>query len=326
LIIVASATDSHHIIIFQKKFLKPITIPPYLKKGDTIGIVCPAGFMPAKKLATAIGVIENYWGYRVRLGATVGHQYHYFSGTDEERLDDLQSMMDDPDVKAILCGRGGYGTGRIIERLDFSKFRKHPKWIIGFSDITILHAHLFSRYRIASLHAPMANAFNDDGYKNEYVQSLRAALQGKKGRYPASCHPFNHPGKATGLLVGGNLALVAHLVGTSSDFDTRGKILFLEDVGEYLYNIDRMMYQLKRSGKLDHLAGLVFGKFSDVKDTETPFGKTADEILHDIVKEYRFPICYDFPVSHETENFALKTGVEYELAVTRNKVMLKEKG
>jgi muramoyltetrapeptide carboxypeptidase len=234
-------------------------------------------------------------------------------------------MMDDPDVKAILCGRGGYGTGRIIERLDFSKFRKRPKWIIGFSDITILNAHLFSRYRIASLHGPMANAFNDDGYKNEYVQSLRAALKGKKGKYRASCHPFNHPGKAAGILVGGNLALLTHLVGTSSDFDTRGKILFLEDVGEYLYNIDRMLYQLKRSGKLDQLAGLVFGKFSDVKDTETPFGKTADEILHDVVKEYRFPICFDFPVSHETENYALKTGLVYELTVTKNKVSLKEK-
>lgn len=305
--------------------MKPIIIPPYLKKGDTIGIVCPAGYMPAKKLSTAIRVMENDWGFKVKLGATVGHQYHYFSGTDEERLQDLQAMMDDPGVHAILCGRGGYGTGRIIEKLDFSRFRKHPKWIIGFSDITILHAHLISRYRIASLHAPMANAFNDNGYKNEYVQSLRHALQGKKGNYAASCHPFNHPGKASGVLVGGNLALVAHLVGTSSDYDTKGRILFLEDVGEYLYNIDRMLYQLKRAGKLDQLAGLVLGKFSDVKDTDIPFGKTADEILHDIVKEYKFPICYDFPVSHETENYALKTGAVYELNVTRNKVTLKEK-
>jgi muramoyltetrapeptide carboxypeptidase len=305
--------------------LKPVTIPPYLKKGDTIGIVCPAGFMPAKKLSTAIRVIENDWGYKVKLGATVGHQYHYFSGTDEERLHDLQAMMDDPGVHAILCGRGGYGTGRIIDRLNFSKFRKQPKWIIGFSDITILHAHLFSRYRIASLHAPMGNAFNDNGYKNEYVGSLRAALKGKKASYQASCHPFNHPGKASGILVGGNLALVAHLIGTDSDFDTKGKILFLEDVGEYLYNIDRMLYQLKRSGKLHQLAGLVLGKFSDCKDTETPFGKTVDEIIHDLVKEYRFPISYDFPVSHETENVALKTGSVYELNVTRTKVTLKSK-
>lgn len=281
--------------------------------------------MPAKKLSTAIRVIENEWGFKVKLGATVGHQYHYFSGTDDERLADLQAMMDDPGVHAILCGRGGYGTGRIIDRLNFSKFRKQPKWIIGFSDITILHAHLFTRYRIASLHAPMGNAFNDGGYKNEYVESLRVALKGKKANYHSSCHPFNHPGKASGILVGGNLALVAHLVGTESDFDTRGKILFLEDVGEYLYNIDRMLYQLKRSGKLDHLAGLVLGKFSDTKDTDIPFGKTADEIIHDLVKGYRFPICYDFPVSHETENYALKTGVVYELSVSDKKVSLRSK-
>jgi muramoyltetrapeptide carboxypeptidase len=170
----------------------------------------------------------------------------------------------------------------------------------------------------------MANAFNDGGDKNEYVLSLKQVLEGKKMSYAASCHPFNHPGKASGVLVGGNLSLVAHLVGTPSDVDTRGKILFLEDVGEYLYNIDRMMHQLKRSGKLKHLAGLILGGFTDNKDTESPFGKTADEILHDIVKEYRFPVCFDFPVSHGKENYALKCGSEYRLHVTRNKVTLKE--
>lgn len=303
---------------------RSIIMPPFLRKGDTIGIVCPAGFMPAKKMAMAIRVIENEWGYKVKLGKTAGHQYHYFSGTDQERLEDLQEMMDDREVKAILCGRGGYGTVRIIDSLDFRHFRKHPKWVIGFSDITILHAHLLSRHGIASLHAPMANAFNDGGYKNEYVLSLRHALQGRKATYAASCHPFNHPGRAQGILVGGNLSLMAHLVGTPSEPDTRGRILFLEDIGEYLYNIDRMMHQLKRSGKLKHLAGIVFGGFTDNKDTETPFGKTAEEILHDIVKEYRIPICFGFPVSHGKENYALKTGGEYRLHVTRNKVTLKE--
>lgn len=302
----------------------PVIIPPYLRKGDTIGIVCPAGFMPAKKLSRAISVIVNEWGFDVKRGKTVGNQYHYFSGTDEERRDDLQAMMDDDGVQAILCGRGGYGTGRIIDQLDFRKFRKHPKWIIGFSDITILHAHLYSKYNIASLHAPMGNAFNDGGYKEEYVLSLYDALRGRKARYEASCHPFNHPGRARGVLVGGNLALVAHLVGSKSDYDTRGKILFLEDVGEYLYNIDRMFYQLKRSGKLKHLAGLVLGGFTDCKDTETPFGKTVDEIIHDIVREYKFPICYGFPVSHGKENYALKVGAVYDLVVNSRRVALKE--
>lgn len=304
--------------------MKRIIIPSYLKKGDTVGIVCPAGYMPRMKIRTAIRVIENDWGYRVKLGKTAGSRFHYFSGTDEDRLSDLQEMMDDPKVKAILCARGGYGTGRIIEQLDFSGFRKHPKWVIGFSDITILHAHLFTKYHTASLHAPMANAFNNGGYKKPSVQSLQQALKGKLGNYSSVPHPFNRTGKASGILVGGNLAMVTHLVGTSSDYDTKGKILFLEDVGEYLYNIDRMLYQLKRSGKLSQLAGLVIGGFTDCKDTEMPFGKTVDEILHDIVKEYSYPVCFGFPVSHGKENRALKTGLTYQLNVRPGKVTLKE--
>jgi muramoyltetrapeptide carboxypeptidase len=304
--------------------LKPIIIPPYLRKGDTIGVVCPAGYMDRKKMATAVRVIENDWGYRVKLGKTAGGQYHYFSGTDDERLADLQQMFDDTGIKAILCGRGGYGTGRIIGQLDFKAFRKNPKWVIGFSDITILHAHLFSALHTASIHGPMMNAFNGGGYRKPSVESLRQALMGKRGNYETKPHLFNRAGKAKGSLVGGNLALVAHLVGSPSDYDTTGKILFLEDVGEYLYSIDRMFYQLKRSGKLSHLAGLVIGGFTDCKDTEIPFGKTVDEIIRDIVGEYDYPVCFGFPVSHGKENMALKTGLVYELNVKPAKVTLKE--
>lgn len=322
---VASVDDSRHIIIFQKiMLLKPIIIPPYLRKGDTIGVVCPAGYMDKKKMVTAVRVIENDWGYRVKLGKTAGAQHHYFSGTDEERLADLQQMLDDPGIKAILCGRGGYGTGRIIGQLDFKAFRKNPKWVIGFSDITVLHAHLFTKLHTASIHGPMMNAFNQGGYRKPSVHSLLQALKGKRGNYETKPHLFNRAGKATGRLVGGNLALVAHLVGTPSDYDTRGKILFLEDVGEYLYSIDRMFYQLKRSGKLANLAGLVLGGFTDCKDTEIPFGKTVDEIIRDIVNEYDYPVCFGFPVSHGAENMALKTGVSYELNVRSGKVTLKE--
>ena len=300
-----------------------VKIPPYLKKGDTIGIVCPAGYMPAEKVKTCVTVLKE-WGYKTRLGKTVGGEYHYFSGTDEERLADLQKMLDDDSINAVLFGRGGYGVGRIIEQIDFKKFRKKPKWIIGFSDITILHAHIFQNFNIASLHAPMANAFNHDGYKNEYVQSLRTALGGKKTKYVVSDHPFNHPGKATGTLIGGNLTLLSHLTGTASEIDTKGKILFLEDTGEYLYNLDRMFYQLKRSGKLDKLAGLILGGFTDLKDTERSFGATADEIIHHVIKEYKYPVCFDFPVSHERENYALKCGVKYKLHVGNGKVTLAE--
>ncbi|MDF2187656.1 LD-carboxypeptidase [Paraflavitalea sp. CAU 1676] len=301
-----------------------IKTPPYLLPGDTIGITCPAGFMAAEKAQTCIEVLQQ-WGYKVKVGKTLGSDStNYFSGTDEERLHDFQVMLDDEEVKAILCGRGGYGMGRIIDQVSFKSFKKNPKWIIGFSDITVLHAHLYSNYGIASMHAPMAAAFNDDGYKNEYVQSLKQALEGKTARYHGEGHEFNQKGEAIGELVGGNLSLLAHIIGTPSDIKTKGRILFLEDIGEYMYNVDRMLYQLKRSGKLDKLAGLIIGGFTDNKDTERPFGKTIYEIIHDIVKDYDYPICFNFPVSHEKENYALKVGVGYKLKVTKHKVTLEE--
>lgn len=301
-----------------------IKIPPYLQKGDTIGLVCPAGFMTLDKVQTCINTLQD-WGYAVKLGKTIGgNSQNYFSGTDEERLIDFQQMLDDDEVKAVLCARGGYGTGRIIDLVDFKKFKKQPKWIIGYSDITILHSHLYTNYYISSLHAPMAGAFNEEGYKNEFVLSLKNVLEGKKAKYQCEAHAFNQKGEAVGELVGGNLALLAHLVGTDSDLKTKGKILFIEDVGEYVYNIDRMFYQLKRSGKFSKLAGLIIGGFSDMKDTERPFGKTVYEVIHELVKEYDFPVCFDFPVSHTDRNYALKIGVGYKLKVGKTKVTLEE--
>ncbi len=305
-------------------FLIMIKIPPYLQQGDTIGLVCPAGFMTTDKVQTCIQTLQE-WGYRVKMGKTIGGEsQNYFSGTDEERLTDFQQMLDDDEVKAVLCARGGYGTGRIIDQVDFRKFKKQPKWIIGYSDITILHSHLYTNYYISSLHAPMAGAFNEEGYKNEFVLSLKNALEGKKTKYQCEVHEFNRRGEAIGELVGGNLALLAHLVGTDSDLKTKGKILFIEDVGEYIYNIDRMFYQLKRSGKFSKLAGLIIGGFTDIKDTERPFGKTVYEVIHELVNEYDFPVCFDFPVSHTDRNYALKVGAGYKLKVGKTKVMLEE--
>lgn len=301
-----------------------IKIPPYLKKGDTIGLVCPAGYMPVEKVQTCLDVLQE-WDYGVKIGKTVGGgSATYFSGTDEERLADFQQMLDDDAIKVVLCARGGYGTGRIIDKIDFTKFRKQPKWIVGYSDVTVLHSHIYSHFYISTLHAPMAGAFNEDGFKNEFVRSLKNALEGKKLKYKCDVHEFNRKGEAVGELVGGNLALLAHLVGTDSDIKTRGKILFLEDVGEQLYNIDRMLHQLKRSGKLARLAGLIFGGFTESKDTDRPFGQSVHEILHEIVKEYDFPVCYDFPVSHTDRNYALKIGVGYKLKVGKSKVTLEE--
>jgi len=301
-----------------------IKIPSYLQPGDTIAIVCPAGFMEPGKAQTCIDTLRT-WGYAVRVGPTLdSHSDNYFSGTDEERLVDLQQALDDPSVKAILCGRGGYGLSRIIDRIDFSTFKKDPKWIIGFSDITVLHAHIYSNCKIATLHAPMAGAFNDGGAEGEFVRSLRDALEGRKARYACGEHPLNRRGEAVGPLVGGNLSILAHLSGTSSEIKTKGKILFLEDVGEYLYNVDRMLYQLKRNGRLDKLAGLIIGGFTDMKDTTRPFGKNVYEIIHDVAGEYDYPVCFGFPVSHGGENYALKHGVGYKLKVSKHKVTLEE--
>jgi muramoyltetrapeptide carboxypeptidase len=301
-----------------------VKTPPYLNKGDTVGIICPAGAMPMEKAAECIRVLNEEWGFPTKIGKTLGDRPNYFSGTDEERLADFQQMLDDDEVKAILCARGGYGLTRIVDKIDFKKFKKQPKWIIGYSDITVLHSHLYSNYYISSLHAPMAAAFNDTGYINRFVQSLRTALEGKKARYQCEPHAFNKKGEAIGEVVGGNLALLAHLVGTDSDLKTRGRILFLEDIGEYLYNIDRMMRQLQRAGKLSKLAGLIIGGFTDSKDTEKPFGQSAFEIIRDVVKDYDYPVCFGFPVSHEKENYALKIGVGYKLKVSKARVILEE--
>ncbi len=300
-----------------------IHFPPDLRPGDCIGVVCPAGYMPADKAQTAIETLQE-WGFKVKVGNTLGHQFNYFSGNDRERLKDLQDMLDDKSVQAILCARGGYGISRIIDSIDFRKFKKHPKWIIGFSDITLLHSHLFTNLKISSLHAPMAAAFNDGENSNVYIQSLHDALFGRKATYSTAGHAYNQKGKADGILVGGNLSLLAHACGTTSDINTEKKLLFLEDIGEYVYNVDRMLHQLKRCGKLDDLHGLIIGKFSDMKDTMIPFGESTYEVIKNIAKDYDYPVCFDFPVSHEKENYALKIGGRYELSVANTSVQLEE--
>jgi muramoyltetrapeptide carboxypeptidase len=300
-----------------------ILIPPYLQEGDTIGIVCPAGYMPHEKAETCINVLQE-WSFKVKIGKTLGNQFNYFSGTDEERLTDLQKMIDDEEVKSILCARGGYGLSRIIDDIDFKRFEKNPKWIIGYSDITILHAHIYTKYKTASMHSPMAAAFNNGGAENEFVQSLREAITGELYNYSGDGNFLNRKGLAQGELIGGNLSLIIHLIGTVSDFDTRNKILFLEDVGEYLYNIDRMMMQLKRTGKLEELSALIIGGFTELKDTTIPFGQDVYDLIFDKIKEYDYPVCFDFPVSHTDRNYALKIGVKHQLSVTEREVILKE--
>jgi muramoyltetrapeptide carboxypeptidase len=300
------------------------TIPPYLKKGNCIGITCPAGYMPAERAQTCIRTLQK-WGFEVMVGKTLGSDSNnYFSATEEQRRDELQAMLDDDSIHAILCGRGGYGLSPLLDQLDFKRFKKKPKWIIGFSDITALHVHLNRRLHIASLHAPMAAAFNNGGSESAYIQSLHRLLTGKKTIISGPVHPFNNKGKATAELVGGNLTLITHLIGTKSQLQTNGKILFLEDIGEYIYATDRMLVQIKRSGLLNNLAGLIIGGFTDYKDTERPFGKTITEAIHAQIGKVDFPVCFDFPISHSAENYAVKSGCIYELNVGKT-VTLKSK-
>jgi muramoyltetrapeptide carboxypeptidase len=300
-----------------------IKIPPYLKKGDLIGITCPSSKMDFPAAEYAAGVIGS-WGFRVHLGITVGTSFHNFSAPDELRLEELQDMMDHPDIKAIVFGRGGYGMICILDRIDFTRFRKHPKWICGYSDITALHAHLQQRHKIASIHSVMCSGITIATAENAYVNSLQQALLGKRSQYSCNAHPMNRGGKAKGALVGGNLSLLATVSGSRTQVNTKGKILVLEDIGEYRYNVDRMMYNLKRAGWLDDLAGLVVGSFTDGKETETPFGQSEYEIIRNLVQEYRYPVAYGFPVGHQEQNFALKLGVPHELKVSDKGVSLNE--
>jgi muramoyltetrapeptide carboxypeptidase len=304
-------------------------LPRYLKPGDTIGITCPAGFITLPEIQPAmIQMVE--WGFNIKVGDTVGKKDFTFGGTDEERARDFQQMIDDPTVKAIMCARGGYGFVRIIDKLNFTKLQTHPKWIIGFSDITVLHCHLNRNYGIASIHSKMCNSFPDDWNKAEPIQidtilSIKQALTGQKMKYTAPVNPLNKPGRAEGTLIGGNLKIIETLAGTKSDLRTTNKILFVEDTGEYLYSIDRMFWNLKRTGKLEKLAGLIVGGFK-VKpdDPGEEFGRSVQDIVLDRVKEYKYPVCFDFPVGHQRNNYALKCGVIHRLAVSNEDVMLRE--
>ena len=296
--------------------------PSHLSQGDTIGIVCPSGNIPLEKVQICIQTLEK-WGYSVKLGTTVGAKKDSFSGTDTERAADLQSMLDDPSVKAILCARGGYGASRIIGSMNFKNFNEHPKWIIGFSDITVLHAAILQQ-NCMSIHGPMAAAFAKGEVGESYIQSLKQVLEGEKTSYTIPAHSMNTLGNAKAELVGGNLCILAHLIGSKNEVETSGKILFLEDVGEYHYNIDRLLIQCKNAGLFDNLAGLVIGGFTDLKDPASDFGATAYEIIKEHTSAYTYPICFDFPISHSLPNYAIKQGQQYSLEISEAGVCLQE--
>jgi len=314
---------------FQHVNIEPAKLPTYLQKGDTMGITCPAGYITHTDIEPALNKIKE-WGFNVHIGNTVDKKEFTFGGTDEERLQDLQQLMDDKNIKAILCARGGYGMVRLIDKIDFTRFIVNPKWIIGFSDITVMHSHLNRNYGIASIHSKMCNSFPADWDKAEPVQketieSIRNCLYGHKMSYSFLPNINNKSGNAAGVLVGGNLKTLESLAGSKSDLITKNKILFVEDTGEYLYSLDRMFWNLKRSGKLSALKGLIIGGFKIKKDDEgEEFGKTLVDIVLDKIKEYDYPVCFDFPVGHQRNNYALKCGVNHELVIKPDECKLTE--
>ncbi|WP_316788461.1 LD-carboxypeptidase [Pedobacter frigoris] len=303
--------------------VKPFRIPPYLKEGDTIGITSPASFIGLEEIGPAVQLIQS-WGFNTQIGKTIGKRDFILGGTDIERIEDFQLMLDNPNVKAIMCARGGYGIVRIIDQLDFKQFKKHPKWIIGFSDITLLHNHIYANFGIASVHSKMCNSFPKVWQEAlpmqiETILSIKQVISGQPVRYTAPYNSNNRIGRAEGVLIGGNLSLIETAAGTSSDIITDGKILFLEDTEEQLYSLDRMLWNLKRSGKFDKLKGLIIGGFKLKPDPEgDEFGKTLQDIILEKIKEYDYPVCFDFPVGHQINNFALKCGAPHILNIDQN--------
>ena len=289
-----------------------MTIPPFLRPGDTIAIIATARKISENELKKATDVFEQA-GLKVEFGNNLFKSENQFSGSDEERAEDLQWALDDDEIKAVVIARGGYGTIRIIDKIDFNLFQKKPKWIVGYSDVTVLHSHIHSHFKIPTLHATMPINF----LKNEEsIKTLLNSLFGITTNYTCNAHVLNKIGNANGVLIGGNLSILYALSSSASDINTNGKILFIEDLDEYLYHIDRMMINLKRAGKLKDLKGLIVGGMTEMKDNVIPFGKTAEQIIFNAVQEYNYPVCFNFPAGHIERNLAIYLGKEIEMNVT----------
>lgn len=296
--------------------------PPPIKPNAKIRFVSPAGKIDKKNVLPAVHWLTNR-GYKVVLGDYIFNQHFQFAGTDEERLIDLQTALDDPDCAAIICSRGGYGTVRIIEKLDFSGFIKHPKFIVGYSDITILHLAI-NKLGFTSIHASMPPFFFDkNGKENQNLISLVNILAGKFTLYEFFSEFNNKTGKVTGEIIGGNLSIITSLMGTKLELETAGKILFIEEIDEYLYQIDRMIFQLKMAGKFKKLAGLIVGDFTNIKDNKNPFGQSVEEIIWEAVKDYNFPVAFGLKAGHGNTNLALPFGRNCTLDVSATKAELR---
>lgn len=294
-------------------------IPNHLHHNDFIAIVCPSGYIDVEKIQQTKALLES-WGYQVLLGKTCGTSDNYFSADDQTRLEDLQWALDEPNIKAVIMGRGGYGLNRIIESIDFSKFIANPKWLIGFSDITVLHNHSL-HHGVATIHGPMCGAIHAGTENEMHIQSLKYMLMGQRHPLFVEPHADNLQGSATAKLVGGNLCMLAQLAGSKAQLDSDEKILLIEDIGEHLYKIDRMLYTLRSSGQLEQVKGVVVGNFTDIEDTTRPFGQTLQQIILAHFPK-NIPIAFDFPIGHDSVNFPVMLGASYTLTVTQEEVKL----
>lgn len=288
--------------------------PSPLKPGDKIGIVAPSRKISEDELKEAMHLFES-WGYEVVPGDNIYEIFHQFAGKDQVRAQDFIQMIQNPEIKAIVSARGGYGTIRLLEELNHEVIRRNPKWIVGYSDITVLHSYFNKVIGFETIHGSMPINCLPETSQNETWTRLRGVMEGKPLSYEIGSHALNRQGKAEGMLVGGNLSVLFSLRGTFCDIDTDGRILFLEDLDEYLYHIDRMMMNLKIAGKLKKLKGIIVGGMSDMKDNTVPFGRDAYEIIADAVSDYDYPVIFNFPAGHCEPNLPLIFGRKVKLDV-----------
>lgn len=294
---------------------KTMKKPAYLQQGDTISIVAPAGVIKNNASIYKAADLAKTWGLHVVIGEHVFDEYHHFSATDKNRTADLQEALDNPSIKAIWCARGGYGTVRIIDELNFENFSTSPKWIIGYSDITVLHNHIHN-LGFESIHGMMpVNIEFPEEKRIESVNTLKQALFGELVSYTIPSSTYNKTGNTSGRIVGGNLTLLENLLGTASSIDTEGKILFFEEIGEYKYHIDRLLQGLKRNGYFDHCNGIIIGGMSHIKKNNPSYGQTIEELILEVIPQKNIPVIFDFPAGHDPENRALYLGKNIEMNV-----------
>lgn len=311
-----SSGSSNNLSAMSHKLIQP----PYLQIGDSVAIVAPSGVLKhkEKEIKMAKSLLES-WGLKVKIGTNVFNKSNHFAGTDEQRAIDLQTELDNPNIKAIWSARGGYGTVRILDKLDFTRFKTHPKWLIGYSDITALHNQIHN-VGVESMHAMMCTSMIEDMDEiQETVNTFKKALFGDPLSYSIENNKYNKPGEAHGQLVGGNLTLLHTMLGSTTSIDTKGKIIFFEEIGEYKYHIDRMLQSLKRAGYFDDCKGLIVGDMSNMRKNTTAWGSSVEQLILDALSEFDFPILFDFPAGHEDDNRALILGRTITLEVNSNK-------